>query len=321
MERRIEYFDGIKGLAIFLVVLGHVLQRSFGQHVNIFETIIYSFHMALFMFVSGYFSYSRNKSNTDILKFILKKIRQLIIPFFLIGGLYSFIFSNMYSFIFSSFKMGYWFLYVLFVISIFHYLVSLIKHEGLQFIGYFVLLILFLLARKFLNDDLFSIKFISGNYPFFLLGYFVHKYLKYDKYIINNNVVSIALFLFIIVITVSLNYEFYNSSIRFVLRLFAIIFFYGFFKNMRSSLFLSKLAWIGKNSIYVYVFHYFFIEGLVIVHIEGYMLQLIFSMIVALIITLISVFIGRGCDASKLISSCIFGKSKIIIKNTYNQST
>lgn len=317
MEKRIEHFDAIKGLAIILVVLGHVLQRSFGQHVNVFETIIYSFHMALFMFVSGYFSYSINKSNTGILKFITKKFRQLIIPYFLIGGFYSFIFSNMYSFIFSSFKMGYWFLYVLFVISVFHYLVSRIKHETLQFIGYFILLLLFLWIRQFLNDDLFSIKFISGNYPFFLLGYFVHKYLKYDKYIINNNVVSIALFLFIIVITASLNYGFYNSSIRFVLRLFAIVFFYGFFKNMSSCQLLSKLAWIGKNSIYIYVFHYFFIEGLVIVPIEGYMLQLIFSMVVALVITFISVYIGHMCDASNLVSTCIFGKSKTIIKNTY----
>lgn len=310
-ENRIQYFDGIKGLAIILVVLGHVLQRSFGQNSNIFETIIYSFHMALFMFVSGYFAYStKERKLKDIVKFVIKKTRQLMVPFFLIGGLYSYIFSNMHSFIFSSFKMGYWFLYVLFVISIFHFIISLIKPGILQFIGYLIFLLLLLWSRKYLNDNLYSIKFISGNYPFFLLGFFIHKYSKHEKYFVNDNVISITALLFVIIMTISLNYDFYNNYIRFLLRVFAIFFFYGFFKRMNSCMLLSKLACIGEKSIYIYVFHYFFIEGLTIISIEGYTLQLIYATIVTFAITLISIYTGTLCDKCQLISTCIFGKSK-----------
>lgn len=309
MKDRVEYFDSIKGVAIILVVLGHVLQRSFGQGENIFETIIYSFHMALFMFVSGFFAYSTRERNfTDWIKFVIRKIRQLIVPFIIIGGLYSFIFSNIYSFLFSSFKMGYWFLYVLFIISIFHFAISIIKNRIRRFVGYLILLLFFIVLRQLINDDLFSIKFISGNYPFFLLGYFIHEFLKYDKYVVDDRVIFISLVLFILVMTISFSYGFYNNIIRFLLRVFAVFFFYGIFKNMSSSLLLSLLAKIGRMSIYIYVFHYFLIEGLVVISIDGYTLQLMYAAIVTFFITLISMYMGHLCNTCHCISTYIFGK-------------
>ncbi|ROT03695.1 hypothetical protein ED388_12660 [Muribaculaceae bacterium Isolate-007 (NCI)] len=47
------YIDCLKGFAIFLVVLGHVVQNYNLMDSWIFR-IIYSFHMPLFMFMSGY---------------------------------------------------------------------------------------------------------------------------------------------------------------------------------------------------------------------------------------------------------------------------
>lgn len=51
-ERNIIY-DKVRGVAILLVVLGHVIQYSYSDffHVPAFN-IIYSFHMPLFMFLS-----------------------------------------------------------------------------------------------------------------------------------------------------------------------------------------------------------------------------------------------------------------------------
>lgn len=56
MNRRIEYIDTLKGIAIILVVMGHVVQFIWGDRYGsnqIIFIIIYSFHMPLFFFLSG----------------------------------------------------------------------------------------------------------------------------------------------------------------------------------------------------------------------------------------------------------------------------
>ena len=52
---RVQYIDRLKGLAIILVVMGHILgfrQPEDGTEDGI-HTFIYTFHMPLFMFLSG----------------------------------------------------------------------------------------------------------------------------------------------------------------------------------------------------------------------------------------------------------------------------
>lgn len=57
MKQRDPFFDNAKILLMVLVVLGHVLPIGFNQKVNVatFEWI-FSFHMPLFVFISGYFT-------------------------------------------------------------------------------------------------------------------------------------------------------------------------------------------------------------------------------------------------------------------------
>lgn len=100
MNRRIGYIDQIKGLAIFLVVLAHVMAMTYQnwevvlQHKNVapllWWRIIYSFHMPLFFCVSGYLC-SIKKGYT---KFVRNKVRSLIIPFSSFFILESIIYKN-----------------------------------------------------------------------------------------------------------------------------------------------------------------------------------------------------------------------------------
>ncbi|MDD8037541.1 MAG: acyltransferase family protein, partial [Thomasclavelia ramosa] len=58
MNNRIEYIDFIKGFTIFLVVWGHAIQNisqngSFWN--NPMHIFICSFHMPIFMLLSGFF--------------------------------------------------------------------------------------------------------------------------------------------------------------------------------------------------------------------------------------------------------------------------
>lgn len=55
MEREYRY-DNIKALLIFLVVLGHVLENCLLGGLKTIYIIIYSFHMPMFVFISGMFS-------------------------------------------------------------------------------------------------------------------------------------------------------------------------------------------------------------------------------------------------------------------------
>jgi len=51
--KRINYIDRLKGFAILLVVIGHLALFSMKQDGSTVFRLIQSFHMPLFMFLSG----------------------------------------------------------------------------------------------------------------------------------------------------------------------------------------------------------------------------------------------------------------------------
>lgn len=59
MKERNYLFDNLKFLLIVLVVFGHSLEEiSLEHNYAIIRAWIYSFHMPVFVFISGYFSKS-----------------------------------------------------------------------------------------------------------------------------------------------------------------------------------------------------------------------------------------------------------------------
>jgi fucose 4-O-acetylase-like acetyltransferase len=78
---RNELIDFLKGYAILLVVLGHCIQRTLPQSFDVHPLfrVIYSFHMPLFMFLSGYVAYFSFSGKTQQL---LSRMQTLMIPFF-----------------------------------------------------------------------------------------------------------------------------------------------------------------------------------------------------------------------------------------------
>lgn len=80
-QSRIAYLDVAKALAMFLVVFGHIIVTydSRGYNAPVAQGI-YSFHTALFMFLSGYFFQSSLKKSFKTL--MLVKSRQLLLPYF-----------------------------------------------------------------------------------------------------------------------------------------------------------------------------------------------------------------------------------------------
>src|SRR5574344_1233869 len=81
---RIQYIDKLKGMAILLVVMGHLAEKSMGITNSVFNLLYGSFHMPLFMFLSGIFAYKsfRNYNFEEINLFIQKKFFRVLIPFY-----------------------------------------------------------------------------------------------------------------------------------------------------------------------------------------------------------------------------------------------
>ena len=74
-RKRLEYLDIAKGIGIILVVLGHILVQS------PLVIWIYSFHMPLFFFLSGYLFYFNKETRFG--KFLYKKVKSILIPYFI----------------------------------------------------------------------------------------------------------------------------------------------------------------------------------------------------------------------------------------------
>ena len=79
-KKRSITFDYLKLFAIYLVLWGHCIQqlRSYDNPMDSVYLIIYSFHMPLFMMVSGYFSLS--SLDLPLGMFVKKKAVQLLLP-------------------------------------------------------------------------------------------------------------------------------------------------------------------------------------------------------------------------------------------------
>lgn len=75
-KERDYFFDNLKAVLIFLVVLGHFLLPIRGDNpLVVVKRLIYVFHMPLFVFISGYFAkkiYKNGQYNFKKILYLLK---------------------------------------------------------------------------------------------------------------------------------------------------------------------------------------------------------------------------------------------------------
>ncbi len=74
MSKRIEYLDVARGIGILLVVLGH---NDFEAISPFFHQVIYSFHIPLFFFLSGYFIHA----STPFCEYCKKRFHVVLKPY------------------------------------------------------------------------------------------------------------------------------------------------------------------------------------------------------------------------------------------------
>lgn len=114
MKERYNYIDYSKAFAILLVITGHICLFCINRgNVNNADNMrIYSwltvFQMPLFFFLSGIVIKHKDYSIKETIKHLYKKTRQLLVPFFLFGTIFTlFIHQGFCEFITPVMKQGY----------------------------------------------------------------------------------------------------------------------------------------------------------------------------------------------------------------------
>lgn len=341
--KRIEYIDFIKGICIFIVVWGHSIQNM-GDGIefwtNPVHEFICSFHMPIFMLVSGFF-FSKSLGK-PLAQNLTRRFKQLIIPCFgwslvlvainigymladgitppLIGTLKSVIMETLTRF---------WFLrsvFICFTLALIS--MKIFKKDTTAFIISFLL---FLALPD--NGRLHLDKFM---YPFFWMGYFMYKHIETIlrhriKLLISSLAVFVVLLFFYqkedyIYITGMSLYDYLGG--QFVLnspteRLPIIIYRYliGFVGSLSIFLLLQSIyrpkfhiiEKIGTYTLGIYTIH-ILIEGNVLQRFNlldtGFFLfNFIITPVVSVILIAFCIFIIKLLEKNKISSLLFLGKS------------
>jgi len=180
-QKRIQWIDALRGLVIFLMVLGHNIQYGGGENwlkeslffENICFRFIYSFHMPCLMLVSGFFyGHSIKKSNL-----LSNRIKTVLIPtliwslipigMVLFSGLRSNQVNGLAWDCLSILFSYYWFMWAILFGSLMIWIVHNYCQDNIfvySLIG---------IALLFFPDNVFGIKiyFWFFMYPFFVVGF------------------------------------------------------------------------------------------------------------------------------------------------------
>ena len=186
------YLDNLKGFLIILVILGHVVQGVFVdyQHNFLFRAI-YSFHMPLFFFISGYLTWKKVPDS----RIPVKRAKQLLLPFifwaYISPLIYQFRFDIEYTINVILYPdNGLWFLYNLFVYSFMIWLSQRVSckrvTQEMVLTGLFFVVCVLMVFFK----TKFNCSQICWYFPFFALGFYFRKY--------ESKIIRYKLFLFVL---------------------------------------------------------------------------------------------------------------------------
>ena len=274
MKQRIGYIDQIKGFAILLVVMGHVIATWFDDYAALLDNdphdqllvwkLIYSFHMPLFMFCSGLFQPSMGSESTlrDVWGVVLRRFRVLMVPYFASGLLLWFV---------SGSPQFYWFLLVLFEFTVLNLLIGFAASRFPKWgdrIELAMLLAVCLLVRlvtkygdAWEHLPLIDIGHLSM-YRYFTAGYIVMKYGLIDR-LMSKPGYAVSVITFAMLFTVSQTGWFTIPLLQNVLMAFAAIYavFY-MFRTFTASAGrpLKAFDFMGRHSLEIYILHGFFLS-------------------------------------------------------------
>lgn len=260
--KRLQYLDQMKGIAIFLMVMGHVLLFTFGINDSTL-THVFFLNMPVFFYVSGYLLYKDIDNGKDFAKRLQHKASRLLPPWIVVTVVMMCV--QKWDFL-STLCTFYWFFYVLFLLTILTIVLEFvafrhIKNAYLYCASLMIIPIVFA-AIKFAGP----IKYLPSpdlcqySVPF-LFGWACRKYGKLNSFVLDNPVLFVVSF--VVFVLCWYKHDMMNNYILLVAALCGII-------VMQSVLYhrevlggnLSILSKLGKSSLAIYALNNFFLPDL-----------------------------------------------------------
>lgn len=278
---RYPELDLMKGIAMVLVVVGHVIIHSTEYGRTLLLNILAAVHVPAFIFVSGFLASRPIKSWRT---FWSGKIMQLLVPMLLVGVLYTMAYSKDFMELFTGvYHNGYWFTFVLFILFVLYALFRVgysaleqgrydiqLKLRGRGALSVTELLLalvlhLFVLAVDYLLQgqaviySTLSWSQVVWLMPYLLLGHFVARSQSLGSLYRNKYVVAIAFV--VVVATLALDWNGY-PILRGIPKTFACVcVLYNVCLSFadRDTRLSRAIKAVGSDSLGIYLWHTFFL--------------------------------------------------------------
>lgn len=283
-KKRIDWIDVAKGIGMLLVIISHVEEHFVGTPMAVLKGPIYTFHMPLFFFVSGYL-FSTKKSFREFFK---NKCKRILVPYFCLGTILVLFdiywqgknpFGNpwfkMDKFLGGMLRLIYqcrfwtlWFIACLFFLNIFFYvIVRYGKTEKVRAASVLLLAIAGLTYYKIGGGGLFwNIDVCLTAMPFFYIGYLCRKTDFVDAKILKNRFkwllfigfIAVDMVCYIVNLTMTGQFlEFWGNLYG-----FAPLTYLGAFAGIFAVIILADachgfvpLRYLGENTMLFYAWH------------------------------------------------------------------
>lgn len=326
VDKKRDYcFDFIKGILIFLVVYGHAIQMSglgdFKENpINIW---IYSFHMPLFIAISGFFS--QKTIHQSFIICVKNKIERLLVPA-LIWTLIALLYHMYINQVVFSVRLvmqsihNIWFLYCLFCLTILANVIWKLKYPVIISIVFAIILIA---VYPYNNIPMFHALQITRQWPEFLIGLLLLNQLnvmksvkcKDQKFFLK--VVGIVILFFIYI------YWYYNAAIlhnqncifdsntyvvRIIIQITSTILFFNLFctiyKFKKNK--VGVIEHLGSVTMPIYLMHPYIIQLFIYCHVFDILPGGAIVVSVASIIICIGIY--KIIQISPFLSKILFGQ-------------
>lgn len=276
-KQRIAWIDTCKGIAILIVVLGHI-----NEIPPALRTFIYSFHMPLFFIISGFLWNENKYKSIPVKDFIRLKLKSYIIPYFKIAAVCFILFGLIIPAVQSGIGKDYfmqaakyilgifysrgtenympncgpiWFLTCLFCAEIIFYF-SFLFGKRYQII-YVLLAGLIGYGTTFLPKLPWNIDTAFTAAVFLYIGYLIRKYVPFTiyKYLLSGTLIGGAAYLcFAELPAVDLNGNDYSSLI--LMYVTALLFGLSVFFISKFMGNVPVLSYLGKNTLLIFGYNY-----------------------------------------------------------------
>lgn len=272
-KKRIDWIDMAKGYGMIAVIISHICLGP----LNLW---LYTFHMPLFFFLSGYVFDNKNKFSD----FIKKKARSLLVPYFSLG-IPMVIFTILYKIYYNSFSIEQsvelvkafiiqkrqwtlWYIACLFFLNIIFYCITkLIKRRSIIGLIAVIFAVLGLCYYKSGGEALpWNIDVCFTALPFFFVGYVIKLNFDKLKVVFSKKCISVLIFLLFGIVNVifgflnikitgkglEMFYNEYANPVFTYISAFAGIFAVVIFSDFVT---LKPIKFIGENSLVYYAWH------------------------------------------------------------------